>query len=146
MRTMIFVLSIMLIMTGCHKASSDARVKVPSQVASDTLTDNIIMRPIGTFVSVMIGEGIEVTDVKDRTTDDGLMEIQVRGTNHSKLRKLFDYRVEWMDIDGMAVESVMTKWLTQSAMPKAEFSFKAIAPNKRAADYRINMRPNKTMQ
>jgi hypothetical protein len=136
----------MLIVAGCHKASSDARVNVPSQVASDTLTDNIIMRPIGTFVSVMIGEGIEVTDVKDRITKDGLMEVQVRGYNHSKLRKLFDYRVEWLDIDGLVVDSVMTKWHTQSAMPKAEFSFKAIGPNKRAEDYRINMRPNKTTQ
>jgi len=31
-------------------------------------------------------------------------------------------------------------------MPKSEFAFKVIAPNARAENYRINTRPNRTVE
>ena len=131
---------------GCHPGSSDPRINTAPGVQSDTLASNIITRPIGDFVSVVIGEGIEVSDVKERRTDTGFLQIQISGYNHSVRRKLFDYKVEWLDADGMVVDTAMSRWMPMSAMPKSEFSFKADAPNPRAVSWRINTRVNKNVQ
>jgi len=131
---------------GCHPGSSDPRINTATGVRSDTLANNIITRPIGNFVSVMIGEGIEVSDVKERRTGEGFLQIQVSGYNHFIKRKLFDYKVVWLDEDGMVIDTAMSRWIPKSAMPKSAFSFTAIAPNPRAVSWRINTRVDKNVQ
>ncbi len=137
---------VMMGLAGCHPGSSDPRVHTAEGVQSDTLTSNIITRPIGNFVSFMLGEGIEVTNVTDRVSPQGFLEVQVEGMNHAKVRKVFDYRVEWKDKDGMVLDTVMTHWISKSVMPRSAFSFRVIAPNPQATDYRINTRVNNTVQ
>jgi uncharacterized protein YcfL len=98
------------------------------------------------FVSVLVGEGIEINDLKERRTSNDLLEVQLSGYNHALSRKKFDYRVEWLDADGMVLNSTMTKWTIVSAMSKSAFAFRVIAPNARAENYRINTRPNRTVE
>jgi uncharacterized protein YcfL len=129
-------------LSGCYKPY-DHRVNVAQGVRGDTIGNNIITRPIGNFVSVVIGEGIQIDNIVERRSPEGFLEVQVSGYNNSVKKKIFDYRAEWLDSDGLAMDSVMTKWRSVSAMPKSSFSFKAIAPNAKAADYRINTRQNK---
>ncbi len=126
---------------GCYKPY-DQRVNVAQGVRGDTIGNNIITRPIGNFVSVVIGEGVQIDNIVERRSPEGFLEVQVSGYNNSVKKKIFDYRAEWIDSDGLAMDSVMTKWRSVSAMPKSSFSFKAIAPNAKAADYRINTRQN----
>ena len=145
-RTILSMIVLALAATGCHRGSSDPRVNMASGVRSDTAADNIITRPVVKFVSVVVGEGIEINDLKERRTSDGLLEVQLSGYNHALSRKKFDYRVEWLDADGMVLNSAMTKWTTVSVMPKSEFSFRVISPNARAENYRINTRPNRTVE
>lgn len=145
-QTIIGVAVLALAMAGCHKATSDPRVNVATGVRSDSPGNNIITRPVTSFVSVLIGEGIEVNDLKERRTPAGLLEVQLSGYNHAVSRKKFDYRVEWLDADGMVLDSVMTNWTIVSAMPKSSFAFKVISPNDRAQNYRINTRPNTTVE
>ena len=145
-RTVVCGWAIALVGAGCHPGSSDPRVNTAPGVQSDTLASNIITRPIGDFISMMVGEGIEVRDVKERKTDAGFLEIQISGYNHSVARKLFDYKVEWLDADGMVVDTAMSRWIQMSAMPKSEFAFGAIAPHPRAVSWRINTRVNRNVQ
>jgi len=145
-RTVVWLCTAALMGTGCHPGSSDPRVNTAQGVQSDTLRNNIITRPIGEFVSVMVGEGIEVKDVKERNTEAGFLEIQISGYNHSTARKLFDYKVEWLDKDGMIVDTAMSRWIQMSAMPKSVFAFKAIGPHPRAVSWRINTRVNRNVQ
>jgi uncharacterized protein YcfL len=142
----ISMIVIALAASGCHPGSSDPRVNMASGVRSDTAADNIITRPVVKFVSVLVGEGIEVNDLKERRTSADLLEVQLSGYNHALSRRKFDYRVEWLDADGMVLSSTMTKWTTVSVMPKSEFSFRVISPNARAENYRINTRPNRTVE
>ena len=145
-RTVVWVCVVGLVATGCYRGSSDPRVKTASGVQSDTLASNIITRPIGAFVSVLVGEGIEIKDVKERKTEAGFLEIQISGYNHSMGRKLFDYKVEWLDSDGMVVDTAMNRWIQMSTMPKSVFAFRAVAPNPQAVSWRINTRVNKNVQ
>lgn len=145
-KTIVCVAAVALGMAGCHKATSDSRVNMASGVRSDSAGNNIIVRPVAEFVSVVVGDGIEITDLKERRTPEDLLEVQLSGYNHAMSRRKFDYRVEWLDGDGMVLSSIMTKWMTQSAMPRSSFAFRAIAPNPRAVDFRINTRPNTTVE
>jgi uncharacterized protein YcfL len=135
-----------LVAAGCHQATSDPRVNVASGVRSDRPGNNIITRPVAEFVSVVVGDGIEITDLKERRTAAGLLEVQVSGYNHALNRRKFDYRVEWLDADGVVLDSIMSKWMICSAMPRSGFAFKLISPNARAQNFRINTRPNTTVE
>ena len=148
MKRYVVLLSVLMVVcvAGCHPGSSDSRINMARGVQSDTLTDNIITRPIGDFVSFMVGEGVEVTNVVDRVNPQGFLEVQVEVYNHAKMRKIFDYKVQWLDRDGMVQKTVMSKWVSKSVMPESLESFRVIAPNTMATDYRINTRVNKTMR
>jgi len=145
MRNVAVILSFVVLLAGCGGQQHDPRVAVQSGVGSDTLASNIITRPIGQFVSFVIGEGIVVDNVKEVRTPEGFLQVQVSGYNQSMFKKQFQYRAEWLDGNGMVIDSIMSKWMTVSVPAKSAFSFKAIAPNPAAMDYRINTRVAKNM-
>ena len=132
-----------LVLAGCHPGSSDDRINTATGVKSDTLTNNVITRPIGAFVNFFLGPGIEITGVKDRRNASNFLQVQITGVSHSNKRKIFDYRVEWLDRDGMLIDTILTTWKPQSVMPKTTFSFVETAPNALAMDFRVITRPNK---
>jgi uncharacterized protein YcfL len=138
------VLSVMVCMVGCYQ-QHDPNVKLQSEVRSDSLDNNIITRPIGAAVSFLIGQNIKVENVKEARTAEGFLQVQVSGRNESAFKKVFEYRTEWMDANGMIIDSIMSKWMTMSVPGNSDFSFKVIAPNPNAADYRINTRVAKNM-
>ncbi|MFC1766347.1 YcfL family protein [Planctomycetota bacterium] len=143
----VYYVAVCLIALGvasCHPGSNDARVSTPTGVKSDTAGDSVITRTFGAVVDFFIRPGIQITEVKDRKNDLGLLEVTVSGYNHNRKRFIFDYRVEWLDDDGMVVSTGVTPWVTTSSMPKANFSFMVKATHPKATDFRIETRPNKT--
>jgi uncharacterized protein YcfL len=145
MKNAVILLSFVVLFAGCGGQQHDPRIAVQSGVGSDTLANNIIVRPIGQAVSFIIGEGILVDNVKEARTAEGFLEVQVSGYNKSMFKKQFDYKAEWLDGNGMTMDSVMSKWMTVSVPAKSNFSFKVIGPSAKAADYRINTRVTKNM-
>jgi uncharacterized protein YcfL len=144
MKKMIFTMCVLVLLAGCYQ-QHDPQVKLQTDVRSDSLDNNIITKPIGGIVSFLIGQNIKVNNVKEVRTPEGFLEVQVSGRNESAFKKRFDYRTEWLDANGMIIDSVMSKWMTVSVPGNSEFSFKVIAPNPRATDYRINTRVAKNM-
>ena len=124
---------------GCQK-QNDSRIHVREGVASDTLGSNIVTRPVAHAFSALIGEGIEVTNAVTRMSDSGFLELYVNGNNKSYQTKRFRYRVEWLDADGLMIETKTSVWLPMSAMGKSPFSIKAVAPRKQAVDFRMDTR------
>lgn len=125
---------------GCGKPSADPRVNVASGVGSDTLADNLIVRPIGQIFSALIGEGIEVQQATLRRNAEGFLELQVAGYNRSWSTRRFDYLVEWLDKDGMVIPAKTSVWQHASVQPKSPFAIRAIAPTPDAVDFRMNTR------
>ena len=128
------------VLGGCGKRSTDPRVNVADSVGSDSLTNNIILRPIGQAFSALIGEGIEVQETTVRRTPEGFKEIQIRGYNRSHSIRRFDYLVEWLDADGMVVPSKTAVWQPMSVQPKSTFTIRSISPRVEAIDFRMNTR------
>jgi len=144
MKKTVFVLGLLVVIVGCYK-QYDPDVNLPPHVRSDSIGNNIITRPITGLISILIGEGIVVNNIKEARTPEGFLEVQVSGYNKSQFKKIFEYRPDWLDSNGMLIDTVMSKWVTMSVMPKSGFQFKVTAPSAEAADYRINTRMAKNM-
>ena len=140
MKKLGFVLIALIVFgSGCQK-QTDSRIHVREGVASDTLGSNIVTRPVVRAFSDLIGEGIEVTQAVTRRNDAGFLELYVNGYNKSYRTKRFRYRVEWLDADGLIIETKTSVWLPMSAMGESPFSIKAIAPRQQAENFRMDTR------
>lgn len=131
---------IALMVVGCGSKQNDSRVHVREGIASDTLGSNIVTRPVVHAFSALVGDGIEVTKAVTRRNDAGFLELYVNGHNKSYKTKRFRYRVEWLDADGILVETKTSVWLPFSAMGKSPFTFKAVATRTQAVDFRMDTR------
>jgi len=140
MKKLEFVLIALIVFSsGCHK-QNDSRIHVREGVASDTLGSNIVTRPVTHAFSALIGEGIEITNAVTRMSDAGFLELYVNGNNTSYETKRFRYRVEWLDADGLQIETKTSVWQPMSATGKSPFTIKAVAPRKQAVDFRMDTR------
>ena len=139
MRTLI-LLYILLIMfvVGC---TSDTRVYVRPGVASDSLGNNIVIRPVKNAFSALIGQGIVIDNATTRRNpNSGFLELYVSGHNQSPKTKRFRYRVEWIDKDGLVIETKTSVWLPMSAMGNSPFQIKAVAPRAESVNFRMDTR------
>lgn len=132
------------VLGGCaSEQSADARINMGQDVGSDTLAGNVIVRPFAEALSALLGEGIEITEVIEARTPEGFLDVQVKGVNKAHGIKRFDYRVEWLDAAGMVIPTKTSVWVPVSAMPKSEVTFRFIAPQKEAVNFKVNTRKNK---
>jgi hypothetical protein len=135
--TMLFVVTVGL--CSCSPPPEKG-VLMQEGVASDNLGSNIVTRPVVHAFSALIGEGIEVNRAVKMVNQDGFMVLEVSGYNRSFDRRVFEYKVEWLDSAGMVIDSTTSKWMQTSAMGKSPFVIKAVAPRKNAVDFRMNTR------
>ena len=134
--TNILLFGIAVMITGCHE--HDSRIHLRSEVKSDSLIDNIVTRPVAYAFSALIGEGIEITEAVTRRNNAGFLELHVNGYNRSYQTRRFKYRVEWLDEDGLLIQTKTSVWLRTSAMGKSPFSFKVVAPTPKAVNFRMD--------
>jgi len=140
MKKLEFIFTMLIVLAfGCYQ-SPDSRIHVREEVASDTLESNIVTRPIAHAFSALIGEGIEITNAVTMRDKAGLLELHVTGFNRSYDTKRFRYRVEWLDVNGLLIETKTSVWLPMSAMGKSPFSFKVVAPRPEAVNFRMDTR------
>lgn len=137
----VFIL-IMLVLSGCYE-QKDPRINLDPDVRGNTLGSNVITKPISDLVNLIIGKGIVITEVKTVRNQSGFMTVQVRGVNESVAKRLFEYKTEWLDKDGIMLDTVTDNWMPVSVMGTSEFAFKVIATRREASDYRINTRVDK---
>jgi uncharacterized protein YcfL len=116
------------------------RVIMAEDVRSDDLGTNIVTKPIIHAFSWIIGEGVEIDRAVTFVNKDGFMQLEVAGHNRAFNPIRFEYKVEWLDKNGMVIDSATNKWLLTSAPAKAPFAIKAVAPRTDAVDFRMNTR------
>lgn len=135
----ILLITFTVLACGCSN-TRDSRIHMREGVGSDTLGSNIVTRPVTHAFSALIGEGLEVTEAVTRKNDDGMLELYVTGYNKSYDTKRFRYKVQWLDADGLPVETKTSTWLPMSATGKTSFSFKVVASRTNAVDFRMDTR------
>ena len=136
--TNILFFAIAVVFISCNEQQQDSRIHLREEVRSDSLVDNIVTRPVAYAFSALIGESIEITQAVTKRNDAGFLELHVNGHNRSYQTKRFRYRVEWLDENGLLIQSKTSVWLPMSAMGKSPFSFKVVAPRPEAVNFRID--------
>ncbi|MHC4740436.1 MAG: DUF1425 domain-containing protein [Planctomycetota bacterium] len=139
----LIILCVMLALlgAGCGAPSKDERVTVRRGVASDSLGNNIITRPIKDAFEAITGAGIVVDEaIMNRNNDSGFLQIFVFGRNKSSKTKRFRYKVEWLDADGLIIDNKTSVWLPMSVTGKSQFQIKVVAPRAEAVNFTMDTR------
>ena len=139
----LIILCVMLALlgVGCGSSSKDERVHVRRGVASDSLGNNIITRPIRDAFEAITGAGIVVDEaIMNRNNNSGFLQIIVFGRNKSSKIKRFRYKVEWLDADGIVIDTNNSVWKQWSVMGKSQFQIKEVATRAEAVNFRMDTR------
>jgi len=128
-----------VLVSSCYQPH-DSRIHLRQEIRSDSLDGNIVTRPVAGAFSLLIGQGIVIDNAVTRRNDAGLLELHVEGHNQSFGTRRFRYRVEWLDGDGLLIETKTSVWMPMSAMGNSPFSFKAVAPRPEAVNFRMDTR------
>ncbi len=83
---------------------------------------------------------IEVSNISYIINSSGLMEVQVSGVNKTGKYKKLEYKIEWLDQDGFAILSVLSRWTEFPVFQNAEFRFQGVAPKTSVANFKIMIR------
>lgn len=106
----------------------------------------VTTKPIGpivpriTVIDNFLKADILITEASSILNSSGFIEVQVTGINKTAFYKQLEYRVEWLDRNGLKISTIMSRWTTFPAYENSEFRFKAVAPKTTASDYRILIR------
>ncbi|WP_432799364.1 YcfL family protein [Poriferisphaera sp. WC338] len=80
-----------------------------------------------------------VVDIRESRVGNDHLKIQAEILNTTSSRKSFNYRIDWLNADGMSIPSLMTKWKTKSIAGKETAFVTAVAPTSKAADFRLQL-------
>lgn len=139
-KTGLVLLAMAILILGCGKSSPDSRIKLQEGVGSDTPASNIVTKPVIHAFSALIGERVEVKNAVLRRNNADILELQVELYNNSFNTERFQYKVEWVDGDGLVIGSKTNVWLAMSVTGKSNGTIIASAPNAKAVDFKMNTR------
>ena len=138
MKTITNILLVALAFTFTACDQPPAQIHVREGIGSDNLLSNIVTRPVAYAFSALIGEGIEIDEAILARNDTGFLELNINGHNRSYNTKRFRYKIEWLDANGLMIQTKTSTWLPASATGKSSFSLKAVAPRVEAVDFRMD--------
>jgi len=138
MKTITNILLVVLAFTFIACDQPPAKIHVREEIRSDDIASNIVTRPVAHAFSALIGERIEIDNAVTMRNDDGFLELHINGHNRSYDTKRFRYKIEWLDANGLMIQTKTSTWLPASAMGKSAFSLKAVAPRVEAVDFRMD--------
>lgn len=107
------------------------------------LSSCVVTRHIDPRVSIInkhLASGVSISKVSSVRNDSDFLEVQVTGVNQTAFYKKLEYRIEWLDQNGLVIPTILSRWTEFPAFENTEFRFKAIAPKVTATDFRILIR------
>lgn len=123
----------MVIIAGCRTATNTYEQAAPQAVSS------------AVSISKVIGDesllrSIQMTSVVQSTVSGNLRKMQATVENlDSKVRTL-NYKIEWIDDSGMAIDSANEGWRTIQLQGRESQSIQSVAVSPKAVDFRLKLR------
>ena len=122
-----------LAFTGCannvntyERAESQA---APSYVADKrVITDNTLAGKL------------RVVSINQATVSGNLLKIQATVENMSNSLRTFNYKFEWIDQDGMALDSANETWKSLPLQGRESTTISTVAVSPRAVDFKLKFR------
>lgn len=85
---------------------------------------------------------VSIIGVNDATTPGGFLQIQIEVLNESRSMQDFNYRIEWFDMNGMAINTPSSVWIPRQIEGKETLTITAVAPTPTAKDFRVKFLEN----
>lgn len=121
---------------------------VMAGVASVVLTGCVSapLPPLDTRVTVAedVRRDLYVTDVRCSKGNGEFYVFQANVVNNSRTDIALEYKVQWLDRDGIAIDSIVSGWQKALVAAKEIRGLKATAPRRDAADMRFYVRRMRT--
>ena len=114
----VLVVGLGLVLGGCNTPSTDARISVDPA----------------------IWNSVQVAPVVMARTADHFLIAQANVYNRKKCDRAVEYRIEWLDENGVSIHSVTDVWIPIVLAPKETRGLKMVSPTVRAADCRFLLR------
>lgn len=86
-----------------------------------------------------LGTAVWVTDVRFTRIQSQQYTMQANVVNNTNAVVPMEYRVVWLDANGMELPGVMSDWQPISAAPRAVVGLAATAPSPQALDFRFHV-------
>ena len=101
--------------------------------------------PIDSRITVApdIGGDVVVTDVRCAKGSSLYLTFQANLANACNCALPVEWKVQWLDADGIEIDSVVSMWNARMLQPYELCSLKATAPSPNAADMRFYVRRKK---
>ncbi|MEI7436483.1 MAG: YcfL family protein [bacterium] len=117
-----------LVLTGCRTPPS-AGITVESYQKNSITVNSKILRGWLTVTEVTANRGV-----------NELLSAQVTAQNVTQKDCQFEYRFEWLDKNGMTINTLMTTWVPLSVSAMEMARMRAVAPSKAAEDFVLIVR------
>lgn len=121
---------------------------VMAGVASVVLTGCVSapLPPLDTRVTVAedVRRDLYATDVRCSNGNGEFYVFQANVVNNSRTDIALEYKVQWLDRDGIAIDSIVSGWQKALVAAKEIRGLKATAPRRDAADMRFYVRRMRT--
>ena len=98
--------------------------------------------PMDTRVTISpnLSGDVVVTDVRCVKGGSGYLTLQANLVNNCSRPLAVDWKVQWLDADGVEIDSVVSTWNARMLQPFEICGLKATAPTTAAADMRFYAR------
>lgn len=103
---------------------------------------NVAVPPMDTRVTIApdLYSHVVVTDVRCTKGKVGHLTLQANLVNNCDGPLAVDWKVQWLDADGVEIDSVVSTWNARMLQPYEICGLKAVAPTPAAADMRFYAR------
>ena len=103
---------------------------------------NVGEAPMDTRVTISpdLSGDVVVTDVRCVKRGSEFLTLQANLVNNCSCPLAVDWRVQWLDADGVEIDSVVSTWNARMLQPHEICGLKATAPTPAAADMRFYAR------
>lgn len=98
--------------------------------------------PMDTRVTIApnLGQKMYVTDVRCAKGNSDFLTLQVNAVNNTRSELRVQWKVVWLDSDGMEIDSLVSSWNSLALQPHEIRGLKGTAPRVDAADMRFYAR------
>ena len=86
-----------------------------------------------------LGRQARVREVREATTEGGVLAVQVELYNSTAELERINYKFEWFDEKGMSIEAPTSGWRPKTLHGGEPVWIKAVAPSPRAKDFRLKL-------
>jgi len=125
-------LLIVLAVSGCQTVNTTQRAEPRSE------PKGVEQRRVITDTS--LGAAASFQDVKETTTGDNLLKIQVALRNETNNEQRVLYRFEWFDDEGMLIDTKLSTWRQTTLFGKETVRLTGVAPRPDAVDFQLKVK------